>query len=40
LICNAVNTSTLRLLPPLTVRDDELVEAVGLIGDAVAEVAG
>ncbi|MFW2336440.1 aspartate aminotransferase family protein [Ilumatobacter sp.] len=39
LICNAVNASTLRLLPPLTVRDDELVEAVGLIGDALAEVA-
>ena len=39
LICNAVNASTLRLLPPLTVRDDEVVEAVGLIGDALAEVA-
>jgi acetylornithine/succinyldiaminopimelate/putrescine aminotransferase len=40
LICNAVNASTLRLLPPLTVRDDELVEAVGLIGDALVEVGG
>jgi predicted acetylornithine/succinylornithine family transaminase len=40
LICNAVNTSTLRLLPPLTVRDDELVEAVGLIGQALQEAAG
>jgi len=39
LICNAVNTSTIRLLPPLTVRDDELVEAVDLIGNALAEVA-
>ena len=39
LICNAVNASTLRLLPPLTVRDDELVEAVGLIGRALQEVA-
>ncbi len=40
LICNAVNASTLRLLPPLTVRDDELVEAVGLIGQALQEAAG
>ena len=40
LICNAVNASTLRLLPPLTVRDDELVEAVGLIGQAIREVVG
>jgi predicted acetylornithine/succinylornithine family transaminase len=39
LICNAVNASTLRLLPPLTVRDDELVEAVGLIDAALREVA-
>jgi len=38
LICNAVNASTLRLLPPLTVRDDELLEAVGLIGAALDEV--
>ena len=35
----AVNASTLRLLPPLTVRDDELVEAVALIGDALAETS-
>jgi len=40
LICNAVNASTLRLLPPLTVRDDELVEAVGLIAQALLEAAG
>jgi acetylornithine/succinyldiaminopimelate/putrescine aminotransferase len=40
LICNAVNASTLRLLPPLTVRDDELVEAVGLIRRALQEAAG
>lgn len=40
LICNAVNASTLRLLPPLTVSDEELVEAVGLIGIAVREAAG
>jgi 4-aminobutyrate aminotransferase-like enzyme len=30
----------LRLLPPLTVRDDELVEAVGLIRRALQEAAG
>jgi predicted acetylornithine/succinylornithine family transaminase len=40
LICNAVNASTLRLLPPLTVSDDELTEAVGLIGTALQEAAG
>ncbi|MEO6570054.1 MAG: acetylornithine/succinylornithine family transaminase [Ilumatobacteraceae bacterium] len=31
LICNAVNPSTLRFLPPLTVSDDELVEAAGIV---------
>jgi acetylornithine/N-succinyldiaminopimelate aminotransferase len=31
LICNAVNASTLRFAPPITVTDDELVEAVGLV---------
>jgi acetylornithine/N-succinyldiaminopimelate aminotransferase len=35
-ICNAVNASTLRLLPPITVTDDELVEAVGKIASALA----
>ena len=40
LICNAVNASTLRLLPPLTVTDDELVEAIGLIAQALQEAAG
>jgi predicted acetylornithine/succinylornithine family transaminase len=40
LICNAVNASTLRLLPPITVRDDELVEAVDLIAQAIREVVG
>jgi acetylornithine/N-succinyldiaminopimelate aminotransferase len=39
LICNAVNASTLRFAPPITVSDDELVEAVGLVGVALAEVA-
>jgi acetylornithine/succinyldiaminopimelate/putrescine aminotransferase len=40
MICNAVNASTLRLLPPLTVSDDELVEAGGLIGTALEEATG
>jgi acetylornithine/N-succinyldiaminopimelate aminotransferase len=35
LICNAVNSSTLRLLPPITVTDDELTEAVGKIAAAL-----
>lgn len=34
-ICNAVNASTLRLLPPITVTDAELVEAVAKIGAAL-----
>jgi predicted acetylornithine/succinylornithine family transaminase len=37
LICNAVNASTLRFLPPLTVSDAELDEAVALIAEALAE---
>ena len=40
LICNAVNASTLRLLPPLTVSDAEIAEAVELIGRALEEAAG
>ena len=36
LIVNAVNASTLRLVPPITVTDDEIDEAVGLIGDVLA----
>ncbi len=35
LICNAVNSSTLRLLPPITVTDDELMEAAGKIATAL-----
>ncbi|MEJ7801152.1 MAG: aminotransferase class III-fold pyridoxal phosphate-dependent enzyme, partial [Ilumatobacter sp.] len=38
-ICNAVNASTLRFLPPLTVSDDELVEAASVVGAVLAEVA-
>jgi len=38
-ICNAVNASTLRFLPPLTVSDDELVEAASIVGAVLAEVA-
>jgi predicted acetylornithine/succinylornithine family transaminase len=40
LICNAVNASTLRFLPPLTVSDDEIAEAVSILGDALADVTG
>jgi len=39
LICNAVNASTLRFAPPLTVSDDELVEAVELVAAALEETA-
>jgi len=39
LICNAVNGSTLRFAPPLTVSDAELEEAVGLVASTLAEVA-
>ena len=37
LICNAVNASTLRFLPPLTVSEAELVEATTLIAQALQE---
>lgn len=36
LIVNAVNATTLRLAPPLTVSDAEIVEAVGLIGEVLS----
>ena len=39
-ICNAVNASTLRFLPPITVTDAEIEEAVDLVGAALAEAAG
>jgi predicted acetylornithine/succinylornithine family transaminase len=39
LICNAVNASTLRFAPPLTVSDAELEEAAGLVADVLAAVA-
>jgi acetylornithine/N-succinyldiaminopimelate aminotransferase len=39
LICNAVNASTLRFAPPLTVSDAELEEAAALVAGALAEVA-
>lgn len=35
LIVNAVTPSTIRLVPPLTVSDDEIDEAVAMIGDAL-----
>jgi acetylornithine/N-succinyldiaminopimelate aminotransferase len=37
LICNAVNASTLRFLPPLTVSDAEIDEAVALVGEVLAD---
>jgi acetylornithine/N-succinyldiaminopimelate aminotransferase len=39
LICNAVNATTLRFAPPLTVTDAELDEAAALVAAALAEVA-
>jgi predicted acetylornithine/succinylornithine family transaminase len=39
LICNAVNASTLRCAPPLTVSDAELDEAAALVAEVLAEVA-
>jgi predicted acetylornithine/succinylornithine family transaminase len=39
LICNAVNASTLRFAPPLTVSDAELDEAAALVAGVLAEVA-
>ena len=38
LICNAVTATTLRFAPPITVSDDELVEAVALVAAALEEV--
>jgi acetylornithine/succinyldiaminopimelate/putrescine aminotransferase len=39
LICNAVNATTLRFLPPLTVSEAEIDEAVALVAAVLAEVA-
>jgi acetylornithine aminotransferase len=39
LICNAVNASTLRFAPPLTVGDEELEEAAAMVAAVLAEVA-
>lgn len=39
LICNAVNGSTLRFAPPITVTDAELDEAVAIVAGVLAEVA-
>lgn len=38
LICNAVNASTLRFLPPLTVDDAEIDEAVAILAAAFGDV--
>lgn len=39
LLCNVVKPNTLRLVPPLTVSEDELAEAVGIINAALAAVS-
>ncbi len=39
LICNAVNTETLRFAPPITVSDPELDEAIALVAATLSEVA-
>lgn len=39
LICNAVDASTLRFLPPLTVSDAELVEAAAILAEVLAELS-
>ncbi len=39
LICNAVNASTLRFAPPLTVSNAELEEAANLVASGLAEAA-
>jgi acetylornithine/N-succinyldiaminopimelate aminotransferase len=39
LICNAVNATTLRFAPPITVTDGELVEATDLVTVALTEAA-
>lgn len=40
LIVNAVNDSTIRLAPPLTVTPHEIEEAVGILAAAIAEAGG
>ncbi|WP_420450361.1 aspartate aminotransferase family protein [Ilumatobacter sp.] len=37
LVVNAIDPTTIRLLPPLTVSDDEIDEAVEMIADALAD---
>jgi len=39
LICNAVNASTLRFLPPLTVSEAELVEATAILAEVLQEAS-
>ena len=39
MLCNVVKPNTLRLVPPLTVGDDELTEAVGIIDAALDSVS-
>jgi acetylornithine aminotransferase len=39
LVVNALGSDTIRLAPPLLVSDEEVDEAVEILGDALAEVA-
>ena len=39
LICNVVKPNVLRLVPPLTISDDEIDQAIGIIDDALASIA-
>jgi 4-aminobutyrate aminotransferase-like enzyme len=40
LIVNAVTPSTIRLVPPITVTDDEIDEAIGMIAASLAVALG
>jgi acetylornithine/succinyldiaminopimelate/putrescine aminotransferase len=40
LVLNAVTPTALRLAPPLTVADDEIDEAVAILGKVLAGAAG
>jgi len=39
LICNVVKPNVLRLVPPLTISEDEINDAIGIIDDALASIA-
>ena len=39
LICNVVKSNVLRLVPPLTISEEEINDAIGIIDDALASIA-